>query len=263
MRRRRFGLSIYCCALLAFLFAPTLAIVVFAFETSGKGTLPIDGFGLRWFRQVFSDPVTVRAFRASAIVAIVTASIAVVIGTLASYALFRRRSRWGQGLLAAATLPLAFPYLVIGISLLSMFHFLGVRLSLATVTVGHLLITLPAVIVTISARFSTFDPALEEAARDLGASAWRTFRSVTFPLIRPSVIGAGLLALALSLEEFIVTLFTIGGDSTVPIVIWAQMRRGVSPAVNAISTLLLVTTVVLVVATRKLTGATLAGKQAE
>jgi spermidine/putrescine transport system permease protein len=140
-----------------------------------------------------------------------------------------------------------------------MFRVLDVRLSTNTIVVGHLLITLPVVLVTVNARFATFDPAVEEAARDLGASPWRTFASVTFPLIRPSVIGGGLLALALSLEEFIVTLFTTGGESTVPVVIWGQMRRGVSPTVNAISSLLLAATVVLVLITRQLTGATVTG----
>ena len=155
--------------------------------------------------------------------------LAVMIGTLAAYGLYRRRSRGGQALVGLAILPLALPYLVLGIALLSMFRVMGVQLSLVTVTIGHLLITLPVVLVTVNARFASFDPALEEAARDLGASPWGTFVHVTFPLIRPSVIGAGLLALALSLEDFIVSLFTIGAKSTVPIVIWGQMRRGRQP----------------------------------
>jgi len=264
MSRRRtngVGTKIYCFALLAFLFAPTIAIVVFAFDSSGRGTLPFESFTLKWFRQIFDDQVTVKAFQTSAIVGLTTAILAVVIGTLGAYAMYRRRTRTGQAIVAAAALPLAFPYLVLGISLLSMFHALGIKLSLMTVIVGHLLITLPAVLVTVNARFATFDPAIEEAAKDLGASPWRTFSAVTFPLIRPSVIGGGLLALALSLEEFIVTLFTTGSDSTVPIVIWGQMRRGVSPTVNAISTVLLATTVLLVLLARQLTGASLSSKR--
>jgi spermidine/putrescine transport system permease protein len=261
MNARGLGLKIYCALLLVFLFAPTVTIVVFAFESSGRSTLPIEGFTLEWFRDIFNDPVVVRAFRTSAIVGLTTAMLAVTIGTLAAYAIHRRRTRTGNVVIGVSALPLAFPYLVLGISLLSMFHVLGIRLSIQTVIVGHLLITLPVVIVTVHARFATFDPAVEEAARDLGASPWRTFTSVTFPIIRPSVIGGGLLALALSLEEFIVTLFTTGGDSTVPVVIWGQMRRGVSPTVNAISSVLLAATVVLVLVTRKLTGASLSSRQ--
>ena len=261
MKRRGLAAKLYCAALLLFLFAPTLTIVLFAFESSGKGTLPFEGWTLGWFREVLDDEVMVQAFRTSAVVGVTTALLAVVIGTLAAYAMHRYRSRTGRVVVSTATLPLAFPYLVLGIALLSMFRVLDVRLSTNTIVVGHLLITLPVVLVTVNARFATFDPAVEEAARDLGASPWRTFTSVTFPLIRPSVIGGGLLALALSLEEFIVTLFTTGGDSTVPVVIWGQMRRGVSPTVNAISSLLLAATVVLVLITRQLTGASVTGSR--
>lgn len=261
MRRRGIGTKVYCAALLAFLFAPTLTIVVFAFESSGRSTLPFRGLTLDWFREVLDDQVTVNAFRTSAVVGVTTAVLAAVIGTLAAYAIHRYRSRIGQVVVSTATLPLAFPYLVLGISLLSMFRVLGVTLSTTTIVIGHLLITLPVVLATVNARFATFDSAVEEAARDLGAPPWRTFASVTFPLIRPSVIGGGLLALALSLEEFIVTLFTTGGESTVPVVIWGQMRRGVSPTVNAISSLLLAATVLLVLVTRKLTGASLSGSR--
>jgi spermidine/putrescine transport system permease protein len=259
MRRRGLGTTVYCVGLLVFLFAPTLTIILFAFESSGRGTLPFEGLTLDWFREVLDDDVMVRAFRTSAVVGVTTALLAVIIGTLAAYAMHRYRSRAGRVVVSTATLPLAFPYLVLGIALLSMFRVLDVRLSTSTIVVGHLLITLPVVLATLNARFATFDPAVEEAARDLGAAPWRTFTSVTFPLIRPSVIGGGLLALALSLEEFIVTLFTTGGESTVPVVIWGQMRRGVSPTVNAISSLLLAATVLLVLTTRKLTGASVSG----
>lgn len=257
MKGRNLGAKVYCAALLAFLFAPTATIVLFAFESSGRATLPYGGFTLDWFRQVLDDALVVRAFRTSAVVGLATAVLAVVIGTLAAYAMHRYRSRASGVVVSTATLPLAFPYLVLGISLLSMFRVLGIRLSTTTIVIGHLLITLPVVLATVNARFASFDPALEEASRDLGAPPWRTFTSVTFPLIRPSVIGGGLLALALSLEEFIVTLFTTGGESTVPVVIWGQMRRGVSPTVNAISSLLLGATVLLVLLTRRLTGASL------
>jgi len=257
MRRRAIGTKVYCAALLVFLFAPTITIVLFAFESSGRSTLPFRGVTLEWFREVLDDEVTRRAFRTSAIVGLTTAVLAAVVGTLAAYAMHKRRSRFNSLVTTLAVMPLAFPYLVIGISLLSMFRVLGITLSTTTIVVGHLLVTLPVVLATVGARFESFDPAVEEAARDLGAPPWRTFVSVTFPLVRPSVIGGALLALALSLEEFIITLFTTGGSSTVPVVIWGQMRRGVSPTVNAISTLLLAATVLLVVLTRKLTGAAL------
>jgi ABC-type spermidine/putrescine transport system permease subunit II len=112
--------------------------------------------------------------------------------------------------------------------------------------VGHILVALPFVVLTVNARLETFDFSVLEAARDLGASPARTFRDVTFPLIRPSVIGAGLLAAALSLDEFVVTWFNIGNETSLPVVIWGLMRRGVSPAINALATVILVSLVVLV-----------------
>ena len=146
---------------------------------------------------------------------------------------------------------------MLGIALLSMFKVLSIPLSLWTVIVGHLLITIPIVLLTLNARLSNFDPSLEEAARDLGATPLQVFSRVTFPLIRPSIVGACLLVLALSFDEFIVTFYTMGPQTTVPLVIWGQMRRGVSPEVNAISTVLLLVTLALILLTRRLGGATL------
>ncbi len=123
--------------------------MLFAFESSGKGTLPFEGWTLGWFREVLDDEVMVQAFRTSAVVGVTTALLAVVIGTLAAYAMHRYRSRTGRLVVSTATLPLAFPYLVLGIALLSMFRVLDVRLSTNTIVVGHLLITLPVVLVTV------------------------------------------------------------------------------------------------------------------
>lgn len=257
MRRPR-ALTVYCFVLLAFLFAPTITVIVFSFDGSGRGSLPMGALSSRWYREAFGDPLIRDAFWHSTQVALVTAAIAAILGTLAALALYRRPSRLGGLITVVVALPLAFPPLVLGIALLSMFKVLTIPLSLWTVVVGHLLITIPVMLLTLNARLSNFDSSFEEAARDLGASAFQVFHRVTFPLIRPSIVGAALLVLALSFDEFIVTFYTIGPQSTVPLVIWGQMRRGVSPEVNAISTVLLVVTLLLVLLTRRLGGATLA-----
>lgn len=256
--RRPHALTVYCVALLVFMFAPTVTVLVFSFDGSGRGSLPMGALSLRWYREAFGDSLVREAFIASAKVAIATAALAATLGTLAALALFRRPSRLGGLVIVLAVLPLALPPLVLGIALLSMFKVLTIPLSLWTVVVGHLLITIPIVLLTVNARLSNYDTSIEEAARDLGATPLQVFRKVTFPLIRPSIIGASLLVLALSLDEFIVTFYTIGPTSTVPLVIWGQMRRGVSPEVNAISTVLLAVTLALVLLTRRLGGATLA-----
>jgi spermidine/putrescine transport system permease protein len=254
MMRRPHILTIYVCVLLVFLFAPILTLVIFSFDASGRGTLPLTDLSTRWYTDVLSSSLIRGAFGNSLIVAAATTAVSVTVGTLAALAFYRRRSRLNVPITVFAVLPIALPPLVLGIALLSLFKIVGLHLSLFTVTVGHILLTAPLVLLVISARLSNFDHSIEDAARDLGATPSQTFRKVTFPLIRASILGATLLVLAISLDEFIVTLFTIGPDNTIPVVIWGQMRRGVSPSVNAISTILLVLTVTFVLLTRLLAG---------
>jgi spermidine/putrescine transport system permease protein len=249
--------NLYCWGILLFLFAPTLAIILFSFDASGTGIFPPHSFSFRWYREAVSDPVITSAFWNSVIVGVAAVVIAIVVGTLAAFAFHSRRTRASGVVMGLVVLPLALPPLVLGISLLSLFNALNIRLSLMTVTIGHLVLVIPVVLLTLVARLSNFDDSLIEAARDLGASPWTTFRRVTLPLIRPSMIGAALLVLAISLDEFIVSSFTIGTQNTVPIVIFGQMRRGVSPAVNAISVVLLTITLILVAVTRRVSGTTL------
>ncbi len=250
--------GLYCSLILLFLYAPIIVIAVFSFEGSGRGTLPINSLSTRWYREVFASSALRDAFVASAVVALVSTVITVLIGTLAAFALWRRRSRLSPLIVVLAVAPVAMPPLVLGVSLLSFFDLIAMPLSLRTVIIGHALLSMPFVLLTVAARLSTFDASLLEAARDLGATPWQVLWRVTYPLVRVSLFGAALLALALSASEFVVTLFTIGGQDTVPVSVWGQMRRGVSPSVNAISTLLLLATLVVVVVTQRLTGAGLA-----
>ena len=245
-------LTVYCVLLLLFLFAPVIVVVIFSFDAGGRGTFPIEGFTLDWYRQFFDDPVMIGAAKNSAYIALMAAGATIVLGTLAAFALTRYRIRFASAVTGLIVLPIVLPPLLLGVALLSFFDRIGFRLSLWTVVVGHVLITLPFVVLTLSARLASLDPALEEAADTLGADRWQAFRHVTFPLIRASVIGSALLVLALSLDEFVVTFFTIGSDSTLPIVIWGQMRAGVSPVVNAVSTLMLAATLVVVLLVRRL-----------
>lgn len=247
----------YCWGVLVFLFAPTAAIILFSFDASGTGIFPPHHFTFHWYHVVFTDSVITAGFENSGIVAGAAVVIALVLGTLAAFGLHGRKSLFNSTLTVFVVLPLALPPLVLGIALLTLFDLLGVRLSLTTVTIGHVLIVVPIVLLTLNARLSNFDPSLIEAARDLGASPWTTFRRVTFPLIRPSMVGAALLVLALSLDEFIVTSFTIGTQNTAPIVIFGQMRHGLSPSVNAMSVVLLTITLLLVIVTRRISGTTL------
>jgi spermidine/putrescine transport system permease protein len=249
--RRISWLTIYCGVLIAFLFLPVVTIVVFSFDEVGIGTFPLTGFTTRWYSDLASNEIFIAAAKNSVYVALATAAIAVVLGTLAAFGLSRYGVRLSGPFTALLLLPIALPGLLLGVALLSFYDRIDWQLSLWTVIVAHVLITLPFVVLTMTARLSNFDWSLEDAARDLGATPWQTFARVTFPLIRASVLGSGLLVIALSLDEFIVTFFTIGAQNTLPVVIWGQMRTGVSPVVNAVSTLMLAATLVLVLAVRR------------
>ena len=252
--RRSWGLIAYSWLVIAFLFTPVITVVIFSFSQTGG--LPLTHLTTEWYRQVFSSPLYGPAFKASAEVGLAVCLIAVTIGLLAALAFHHYKSKIGVVFIGVSILPICLPPLVLGIALISMFQVTHTTLSLATVAVGHLLLTIPVVLLTLYAAFTNFDDSVEEAAQDLGATPLRTFWAVTFPIIRPSVIGAALLVLAVSIDEFIVTLFTIGAQQTVPIAIWGQMRIGVSLRLSALSTLLLAGTVLLVVVTMRVTGAT-------
>ena len=129
------------------------------------------------------------------------------------------------------------------VALLSFYDEIGMRRSLTTVMIGHALVTLPFVVLIVNARLARLDPSIAEASRDLGATAWQSFRKITFPLVRPALIGSILIAVAWSFDEFIITFFTIGPKLTLPILIWGKLRLGIDPSVNAIASVILATTI--------------------
>src|SRR5262249_35561478 len=152
--------------------------------------------------------------------------------------------RRAESIMAALSLPMMMPALVIGVSLICFFvRFLDLRLSLFTVTLGQLVIVQPFVILIVHARLATFDRALIDSARDLGASPWTAFRTVTMPIIRPTIVGAALIALSISLDDFVITFFTIGGGNTLPTLVWGMVRTSLDPTINAMATLLIVVSI--------------------
>ncbi len=238
---------------LLYLYAPILVIVLFSFTTSPRLGFPIEGLSLSWYASAWSNPLMLTALRNSLVLALVSAIVASALGTTFAFGLVKlKRPRDRHLLLGAGLLPAVVPLLVIGISLAVVFQAIGFRQGLWNAAAGHVLVCLPFVILTMNARLENFDFTIMEAARDLGATPFRTFLDITFPLIRQSVIGAALLAAALSLDEFVVTWFTIGSQQTVPVLVWGLMRRGIDPSINAIATMLLAALVCLVFASNLL-----------
>jgi len=252
LRRRGFGLlHIYVGLLLVFLFLPLVVLIVFSFSSSGQLRFPITGLSLRWYREVFANSTVTDGIVASLTVAAVTGAVVTVIGTMAAMVVNRYPFRGASVVSGVILAPAALPGLVIGIALLNFFGDLHVTLSLLTVTVGHIIYTLPYFYLVLSARLRKFDPMLEEAATDLGAGPVQRFRKVTAPLIAPAIIASAFVVLALSWDEFQITFFTIGDQSTLPLVIWSRARLSIDPSVNAIGTLMVAGSLLVVIFTRR------------
>lgn len=245
---RKLPPAIFVGLVLVYLYAPIAVIVLFSVTTSPRLSMPIEGFTLSWYANAFSNPLMSTALQNSLVLALVSAVLSGVFGAAFSFGLVAlKQVRIRMALLAASLLPAVVPLLVIGISLAVFFRALGMPQGLLNTAIGHIIVSLPFVVLTMNARLETFDFSTLEAARDLGASPYQAFRDITFPLIRPSIIGAALLAAALSLDEFVVTWFNIGNQQTVPVLVWGLMRRGVDPSINAIATILLTLLVCLVI----------------
>ena len=230
-----------------FLSAPILILLVFSFNNAQIPAFPLSGFTLHWYHE-FIDNADLRAsLETSAIIATLTSIGAVILGTLASIALTRRQFR-GKALASAFLLaPLVIPYVVFGISLILLFHELGIPRSIFTVAIGHIVITLPYTILVLVPRLEQIDAGLEEAAYDLGASHLRTFRSVTFPLILPAILAAFLIAFTTSFDEYAVASFVVGTRVTFPIFLYAAVRfPSQLPQVIAVAVVVLMVSLVVI-----------------
>jgi spermidine/putrescine transport system permease protein len=251
--RRSPATGVFTIAGLVFLWAPLLLVALFSFHSTGSLTFPFEGFSTRWYDEVFSNDVIRTAAQNSLVVATSTALITALLGTLAAYGLTRTSSRLRGPLSLLFFLPITLPGLFIGIALLVAFSRVEWTLSLVTVTIAHLVYVFPFFFLVARAALERLDPALEETAQDLGAGRWTVFRRVTLPQVWPVLVGASCLAFALSFDEFVITFFVIGPDSTLPLYIWSGLRRTIDPSINAISTLLLAFTILLFVITFALT----------
>jgi spermidine/putrescine transport system permease protein len=227
-----------------FLLTPLLLVVLFSFTNRGIAAFPIEHFSLQWWRAMIDDPEFFPALKNSLTIGGTVGLISAVVGTMAAMGLARIEPGRAQTLTAVLCLPLMLPPLLLAVSLLSFYtRAVGIPLTLATVIMSHLLFTLPFVVLVVYARLRNFDYRVVESARDLGASPLHAFLTVTLPIIRPTVVGAALIAVSLSVDDFIITNFTIGGGVTLPTFVWGMIRTSLTPAANAVGTLILVLTV--------------------
>ncbi|MBK9713868.1 MAG: ABC transporter permease [Kouleothrix sp.] len=239
-----------------FLYAPIVILVVFSFTTDSFGTR-LTGFTFAWYTKLLQDERLIGAAINTLKVALISTIISTIIGTLTALAMERFRFRGKTAFDALLYLPIVIPEIVMGLALLAFFAFsFGIletitgsrlKLSLTTVIISHIAFSISFVVVVVRASLKGFDRRLEEAAQDLGANEWRTFWRITFPLILPGIIGGALLAFTISLDDFIISFFTTGpGTSLLPIEVYSQVKRAVTPKINAISTLMLIISMTLV-----------------
>jgi spermidine/putrescine transport system permease protein len=233
-------LAIYATIAYAFLYLPLAVLGVFSFNVSKIAVWR--GFTFDWYRAVFSDDNLLAGTMHSVIIALSATILSTVIGTLAAYALWHKRSPL---IMNSLYLSLVTPEIVTGVSLLAFFEWMfriwRVQLGMHTVILAHVSFTLAYVVIVVLARLRTIDRTLEEAALDLGATEWQTFLRVTVPLLMPGILAAALLCFTVSFDDYVITSLVAGVNSeTLPMIIYAMARRGVSPEVNALSVLITV-----------------------
>lgn len=247
MHKGRF-LPIYTGVVIAYLFLPIAVMILFGFnDYRGRFNFTWEGFTLRWYRNLFDFPELTLALKNSLTIAAVSTVVATILGTLVALALTRYRYRGRSAMNLFVFLPMASPEVVLGASLLSLFVTLNLGRGFTTIVIAHIMFSISYVVVTVKARTSNFDVNLEDAAQDLGATPWITFWTVTFPLIFPGILAAGMLAAVLSIDDFVITSFNAGGTTTLPLWIFGASRIGVPAQVNVMGTLIFMVGVVYVV----------------
>jgi len=230
-----------------FLFAPIILLVLFSFNANKYGTFPWTGWTTHWYSEVFGNYQIKDALTTSLKVAAEVTLISTIVGTAAAFPLVRSRLPFRSGITVGMTLPIMIPGLLIGVSLLIlMTSFFHIQLSVQTAVIGQAVYTTPFVLLLVAARLQGFDVSLERAASDLGANTFNRLRYVVLPLIMPAVVAGALFAFTLSLDEFIITLFLIGAHNTLPIYIYTQVKFGITPEVNALASLLLAGSLMLI-----------------
>ena len=242
----------YSLAVLAFLYLPLLILSLYSFNDSRINAV-WTGFTLKWYESLLHNDRVLEALTNSLIVASITTIITTVMGTLGALALHRYQYRCKGLINSLLYLPILIPEIVMGLSLLVLFSQAGVPLGKPTLIIAHITFCLSFVIITVGARLEGSRQDLEEAASDLYATPWQAFRYVTFPMILPGVIAGALMAFTLSIDDFVISFFVAGPDSTtLPLYIYAMVKRGISPQINAMSTCMMLVTSSLVVLTQVL-----------
>ena len=222
-----------------FLYLPLVVIVLYSFSAGRIATWPIEHYTLDWYRELRVDREIIDGIKLSMRIGAISAMLAVVLGTSAALAIDRFDFPGKASIRYLIVLPITLPGIVTGVAMLSYFTLIGLPLSNWTIIIGHTTFCITLVLSTVVGRLSQLPRHLDEASADLGANPIQTFVRITLPLILPAILAGAILAFTLSFDEIIVTLFLKGRDSTLPLVIWGRLRRGLSPVVNSAATVII------------------------
>ena len=229
-----------------FLFAPIVIVALFSFNST-RSLQEFQGFSLQWYERFFEDESLRESLIASLQIAFVTMLVATVLGTALAFGLVRARTRWAGTANVLMLIPLVTPEIVAAVSALVLFTQIGMQLSLATIVIAHITFSISYVTVVLRARLAGINAEVEQAAMDLGATRWQTLRLVTLPELWPAILAAGLLVFALSFDDFVISFFTTGeSPQPLPVRIYSAIRFGVTPTINAIGTLMLTVSALLI-----------------
>lgn len=246
-RVSRLVLPVFTALAVLYLFLPIVVMIAFSFnDPAGRQNITWQGFTLQNYVDIWGRPDITGPMLNSIIVAVIATLIATVLGTLIGMALTRYDFRGRNGLNLLIFIPMATPEIIMGASLLTLFVTFGTQRDLTTIVIAHVMFNISYVVVTVRARIAGFNRSLEEAAMDLGANEWQTFRRVTFPLIFPGILAAALLAFALSIDDYVITSFVAGRSITFPLWVFGVSRLGVPPEVNVLGTLIFVIALIFI-----------------
>lgn len=230
-------LRVYSFLVYAFIYAPILILIIFSFN-SQKLNIHWEGFTLNWYKVLFNDAQIMLATRNTLLIAVISTLVATVIGTMAALAMHRYRFPLYNISETVMYIPIVIPEVVMGISLLVFFVMINFTLGLTTITLSHIAFNIPFVALVVRARLHGYDKAIDEAAMDLGANELTTFWRVTLPTIMPGVLAGAMLALTLSLDDYVITYFTAGpGSTTLPLRVFSMVKTAVTPEINALSSI--------------------------
>lgn len=245
-------LGLWTVLVMIFFYLPIAILIGYSFNSS-RLNIVWQGFTLDWYAAIWRDQVLVQSLYSSLYVAVVTTVLSVALGTAGAWLLFRYRFPGVRMLSTLIFIPMIIPEVIMGVSLLIFFVAVHLELGYSTIIISHVTFCFPFVMVAVQARLAGLDPSLEEAAQDLGATPWQAFRKILVPYLAPAIVSGALMSFTLSLDELIVTYFTASaGTRTLPLEIFGRVKKGLDPTLNAISTVFILSTVVLVVVTELL-----------